>query len=303
MRLRLRISPFSSRGGGCLLSKLVFPEGGGLGVVIRYGLRCRFLLLLIVSFWLTCLPQDIAHAQAFGAPFGWESPWLAGVRVVPRAQVGFQQIGLNFDMPVFVPNTLALPVENLSLQLKDANVWVGGLALTGYFPSGLSLNVKGQANAKRRAKVFTPEDSQGQTLGVWWDGNRLQWWTIDANVGYPVRNDWSVVAGLRREQLSVGLVNPRFVGGVPINFYSDDIDIFGEEIQRLTYVGDVSSKLWIPYVGLRLDGPQYPGLPALEPVCRSGRANPHSGAYPFLRSDFLLSFRFRDGRSQLRHWI
>ena len=65
------------------------------------------------------------------------------------------------------------------------------------------------------------------------------------------------MAGFRRDQLTTELRNPWLLGGVggpgPINFFSDQTDFFGEQIQILTYVGDVSSKLSIPYVGLRLD--------------------------------------------------
>ena len=90
-----------------------------------------------------------------------------------------------------------------------------------------------------------------------WTGNKLQWWTLDAGVSYPLRNDWSIMAGFRREQLSTQLCNPWLLGGVggpgPINVFTDQIDIFGEQIQALTYFGDVSLKLSIPYLGLTLD--------------------------------------------------
>ena len=151
-----------------------------------YGLRCCFFLLLIAWSCLTCLPQDIAHAQAPGMPFGLGSQWIAGVRVTPSVQIGFQSIGLNFDLPIFIPyQSSAPPTESLSLQLLDANVWIGGVGLKADFPSGLSLIVKGQANAKRDIQVFTPQDSQGQGIGVIWTGNKLQWWTLDASVRLP----------------------------------------------------------------------------------------------------------------------
>jgi hypothetical protein len=229
----------------------------GLEVVMRYRLLSRFLLLLLTCFALTHLWQGVAIAQAPGARFGLESQWMAGVRITPSVQIGFQNIGLNFDLPIYVPNPVAPPTESLKLQLKDANVWVGGLGITAYFPTGLSITVRGQANAQRGVTVFTPEDSQGQTLGTVWNGDRLQWWMLDASAGVPLRNDWSVLAGLRREQLSVGLTNPRFVGQGPVNFFSDDLEYPYEQIQDLTYFGDVSSKLWIPYVGMKLTGPNY----------------------------------------------
>lgn len=222
-----------------------------------YWLRCWLLLLLTACSWLICLPLDIALAQAPGTLFGLESQWIAGVRVTPSAQVGYQLIGLNFDLPIFIPNVSPPPNESLSLQFQDANVWIGALGLKADFPCGLSLILKGQANARRDIRVFTPQDSQGQGIGVIWAGNKLQWWTLDAGLAYPLRDDWSIVAGFRRDQLSVALSNPWLLGGVggpgPINFFSDQIDFFSEQIQKLTYFGDVSSKLSIPYVGLRLD--------------------------------------------------
>ena len=197
---------------------------------MRYGLRCWFLLLLMACSWLICLPQDIARAQAPGMPFGLESQWIAGVRVTPSVQVGYQLIGLNFDLPIFIPNVSPPPNESLSLQFQDANVWIGALGLKADFPCGLSLILKGQANARRDIRVFTPQDSQGQGIGVIWNGNKLQWWTLDAGLAYPLRDDWSIVAGFRRDQLSVALSNPWLLGGVggpgPINFFSDQIDPF-----------------------------------------------------------------------------
>lgn len=223
---------------------------------MRYGVVCRVLVILAFCSCLAYLSRNTVHGQELDMP-NLASQWLDGVRVTPVVQAGFQSIGLNFDMPVFIPNPIAPPTESLSLQLKDANVWVGGIGFTAFFPSSATLSIVGKANAQRNVEVFTPLDSQGQNLGVVWTGKRLQWWTIDANVGYPVSDSWSALAGVRREQVSVGLVNPRYAGDGPINFYSDDIDMFSEQIQLLEYFGDVSSKLWIPYVGMSLNGPNY----------------------------------------------
>jgi len=70
--------------------------------------------------------------------------------------------------------------------------------------------------------------------------------------------DWSILVGLRRDQLAVNLRDPRDSSGNPLNF-----DDSGTLLPGLTfatserYTSDLMSNLWIPYVGLEIVGPGY----------------------------------------------
>ena len=169
-------------------------------------------------------------------------PGNAAIRL--DAQVGYGYLGLNYKMGA--PFGMSL-----DLAFRDANVLIGSVGARAESCSGLFLAFRGQGNASRQIDIRTsraPFDARR------WDGSDLQWWALDADIGYRVASCWSALVGLRRDQLSVGLTHPKDSAGNALAIPS----VPGvTEVSPLTMRGDFSSKLWIPYIGLEIMGQRY----------------------------------------------
>ncbi len=170
------------------------------------------------------------------------------VTIRPILQVGYQKIGLNFNLPL--PRFPFFSTA-LDLSFKDANMWIGSLGVTAECSSGLFFALKAQGNAKRRIAIDTPENFLNER--ILWDGEGLEWWSVEGSAGYWFTPNFSLLAGLRRDHLSVKLTNPRFSDGFPVNW--DSTGEGGSLSQR--FYGDFMSKLWIPYVGVQIAGESY----------------------------------------------
>jgi hypothetical protein len=204
-----------------------------------------------------CALANRVTAQELATLPGMGSFGFGGVRITPSAQVGYQRISLNFTLPTVVPRIFP-NMGTLDLQFRDSNTWVGSLAIVADCPSGFSLAVKGQANAKRNITVAEPTEIQlGGASEVLWNGNGMEWWTLESTVGYKFRDSWSFLVGLRREHLTVGITNPRDTAGNPLDLFFFFSDPFGTETEILTQVSDFRLKLWIPYMGLKMDRPGF----------------------------------------------
>lgn len=218
--------------------------------------RVRRSLIWWLPLVIIVMGFHYAVAQGLPTSFGLESFSLGQVRISPEIQVGYQRLGLNFNLPAFVPGTLISPAT-LDLQLKKADLWVGSVGIRADLPSGLSLAIYGQANAKRNVTVF---ESQEFVLigrrGVTWAGTP-EWWAIDGQVMYRVRNDLSIMAGLRRDHLSLNLSDPTDANGSPLNFDQSGVaaPIALPFHRTQQYASDLLSKLWIPYLGLEFARP------------------------------------------------
>ncbi|MDQ7782038.1 MAG: hypothetical protein RDU20_04115 [Desulfomonilaceae bacterium] len=160
------------------------------------------------------------------------------------ARVGYGRVGLNFSLPTPF-------FTNLDLSFRDANVWIGALGARFESSSGVLIALKAQANASRRIGIETAEQAFDARN---WDGSKLQWWTLEGDLGYRISSSLSALVGLRRDQMSVGLTNPRDAEGQPLDFV---FSIPGLVEFSETYFGDFSSKLWIPYLGLEFTGHRF----------------------------------------------
>jgi hypothetical protein len=183
------------------------------------------------------------------------------VRITPEVQVGYQKLGLNFNLPATTLSDSIPPFPStLDLQFRNADLWVGAVGLLIDCPHRLlSAEIKAQANAKKRIDVFEREEwVLGAEQGVTWTGSQLEWWAVEGRVLYKFKPDYSVLAGLRRDHLAVNLRDPRDAGGNPLSFADSGVVAPGLTFTRnQSYYSDLSSKLWIPYLGLELLGPGY----------------------------------------------
>jgi len=173
-------------------------------------------------------------------------------RITPEVQVGYQKFGLNFNMPAPIGSTL-------DVQLRDANLWTGSLAAVVDCPLAWSVALRAQANAKKNVTVFESQEYvlQGEAP-VTWTGTKLEWWAIDGQLLYRLRDNCSVLIGLRRDHLALNLSEPRDSNGEPLNF--DDSGVFppfSTFTRHQRYYSDLLTKLWIPYVGIQIVGPGY----------------------------------------------
>jgi len=85
--------------------------------------------------------QDLPLLSRMGSiDWGW-------ARITPEVQIGYQKLGLSFNMPAPIGSTL-------DLELRNANIWTGSLAAVVDCPSAWSAAVRAQANAQRNVTVF-----------------------------------------------------------------------------------------------------------------------------------------------------
>ena len=221
---------------------------------LRVGVKKSCLSFFIAGLVLVSI--NISGAQVLSAIPGIGNVELGSIKVTPFAQVGYKNIGFNFNLPFTIT-----PVDQFGnvfygppafdLNLLDAGVWVGSVGLDARLPSGLFLTLRGDRSATKNISVRTGENFP------WWDvpapytwgGSGLQWWDVDGMVGYAVSRDWSVLGGVRYDYLTVRLANPIDQTGMPV----------GPSIIGITTnLGqDIVVKTWIPYIGLQVNGPYY----------------------------------------------
>lgn len=238
-------------------------------------LICMASLVIIVVGGASANAQGLFGADLPGGSFLASIPGLgsfdiAGIKMSPNVRVGFQWMGLNFNLPTLdalpIGFTGAAPID---IQLKDARVWVGSVGLEAQLSPPLSLFVIAEANAKRSAGAVTSEEPLGNVTGLApnrWDASNLEWWAVEGGVAYNIMNDVAIFAGLRRDHLSFGLDNPRDAFGNPINF---TLNVPGIALLTETAAADFQLKLWVPYLGLRFAGANYRGSLSWSPFVNS----------------------------------
>jgi len=221
------------------------------------------LLLLFFSAPPGSVAQEFGGISGFPGAFfrsarGLGSFNLAAVKLRPSVRVGYQWIGLNFNLPT--PEALGFADSApIDIQLRDANVWVGSVGLEALLTSRLSLFVNGEANAKKNAGAVTSEDPLRDLTGLApyrWDASGLEWWALEGGAAFEIFDGTTLFAGLRRDHLSFRMNNPRDALGNPINFVLSVPNIV---LLTETNAADFQAKLWIPYLGLRMTGPNYRG--------------------------------------------
>jgi|GEM_PF-491446 len=197
---------------------------------------------------------------------GFGSLDVGRMQLIPSIRVGYQRIGLNFNLPVPAPFNYANAGDGsapIDLQLTDANVWVGAVSLEGRVSPNLSFFLKAEANAKRNAGTVTSDEpSHHNVVGFaprsatpyQWTASQLEWWAVEAGATYAIANNIAIVGGLRREHLSFGLRDPRTAAGAPAN-YQETIN--GIQLFTIESLADFRLKLWVPYIGVQLSGQSY----------------------------------------------
>ncbi len=215
------------------------------GVVMR-------LRLLFVAMLIFVISPGTGNSQ------GLSDHFCGPARVTFGAQAGFQHMSLNVSLPTR-PVLGNGAVDSIDLRLQDANMWVGSIDAGARIAANLYLFVKAEANAPRTVDVITSatDISAVSTFAPYrWSGSGLQWWALDGGAAYRFAREWSVLAGIRRDRLSVKMVDPVDQSGNPVNLtYQITPGFpgapFGYGGERAA--GDVQANFWLPYVGIRVD--------------------------------------------------
>jgi hypothetical protein len=211
---------------------------------------------------------NVSGAQILSAIPGCGNVDIGSVKVAPFVQVGYKNIGLNFNLPTPSSNVFGTATA-LDLKFRDAGVWVGSIGLDAHPVSKLFLTLRADGNASKNIDVFTGENVPYfdiKPLPYTWRGSQLQWWDIDGMAGYTFCKDWSALIGLRYDKLTVGLKDPVDATGAPWIFPNQTVNIWG----------DVLVKTWIPYIGLQFNGTNYSGLLLYSPFASTQVVTPQT---------------------------
>ena len=224
-------------------------------VWLRGGAAAFVVLVLSCSL---VFPQ-LARAQ--GAPFFFTgSPFdLFGVQCSLSAKVGYQQMAVNFNLPVpfsgFFGAELA-PSSTLDFKLQDSGVWIGGVE-ANLRRGPITAFVDMEANAKKDVRVLTSsEPFYAGEFAVNWRGSSLEWWAIDGGAGLDTMA-FTLLGGLRVEHLSLSLSGPVDSYGL-IQYFAAT---YGDH-----YSGDFLSTLWLPYLGIRFGGGYWRSTLRFSPI-------------------------------------
>ena len=193
---------------------------------------------------------------------------IANVKLRTTAYAGYQRMGLNFDLPF--PISIFTNTDSIDFSLSKADMWVGSAGLnmdlfrgtTEYnsnFKPFVSLFLKATANAGKSVQavtnqdplpnvsVITPEGSLSTSPPGTWPNSNLEWWVVDGGALYHCSGSVAIIAGLRRDHLSLSF-DKNYAANFPL----------GSAI-GIDYSGGFLDKLWVPYLGLQLKGTNYSG--------------------------------------------
>ena len=217
---------------------------------------------------LACLLLVLSLAPDFSRGF-FSSLSCDPVELKSSLQVGYQRLGFNLNLPTRPPSFGAaqgIPLfGSIDLNFEDANTWVGALELGADVGPNLYVFLRGEANAPRGVDVITGESDVGMYSArnpYQWRGSGLEWWVVELGGSYAFPGDISFLAGFRVDHLSLKLRDPVDRAGNPVNFAIQQafpgINDNGLTIsQSENAFGDLQTKLWIPYLGVSIDGVNY----------------------------------------------
>jgi hypothetical protein len=239
-----------------------------------YGILVATLLLVL------CVPI-IGTAQA---PISLESIDdlnLGAVRVTPSVKAVYQQMGVNINLPVPFSGIAGFELfssSGLDFKLQDAGVWVGGVRVDARL-GRWSVFATAEGNATKSVRVSTPSDPfWGGIYPVNWRGSNLEWWSVGGGGAINIKSDFAVVGGFKAEHLSLGLADPVDPTGIIRQFQAT----FGD-----LYTSDFLTKLYVPYFGFSLGGPNYTGTLIFSPYTWADVKIPFR--YLFLSAPQLLA--------------
>ncbi|MBI5572607.1 MAG: hypothetical protein HY914_21870 [Desulfomonile tiedjei] len=197
--------------------------------------------------WLTSLFGPLSGNAYFD--------YLRGIELRPWVGAGYQRqiISLSIPIPLGLPGYGPLQTASaLDLQLLEGDLWIGAAGADAIVNDLFSLSVNAAMNAMKTVKIATAQQPFFPTLveDVQWEGAKPRWSAIDGNAGYVVWDSLSVVAGIKWEKFTAGLVEPAEATGF-LHAWRDLL------FPGSWYAGDLQAKLIIPYLGFRIKHANY----------------------------------------------
>ena len=191
--------------------------------------------IFVLSF---CLPAGLFGQGLPGG--GCSSPWCLseGVKVNPYAQVGFQWVGSNLNLPVQnepLP-VLQLNIGDMDIALKDANFWSGivGVSVVAQDKYSFFAAAGGILNRPFRLTGTIPANVQGVSTSATLEftNTKVESWFVQTGIGLG-----PVLLGLYWDHFAFTIGDPRDQDG---------------PIANQTLRGDILTKTFAPFIGLAL---------------------------------------------------
>jgi hypothetical protein len=225
----------------------------------------RFGVVLVATALLLVSPC-VSFSQVPGLPsFGeFGSLDFGNITVTPSAKIGYRAASVRMSFPINKITVVATPPNwiwwgPLELTIKRADLLVGAVGLEVDALSTVYLFGEAAGNVCRNVTVcmpVSPWNFRGAG-NIDWEGSRLQWWLLDFGGGYRVRNNLSVLLGLRIDHFSVALDDPNDPSGTIQLSWT---------LFRGQLFGDIRTKMWVPYVGVALSGDAYEARFVWSPI-------------------------------------
>lgn len=223
-----------------------------------------FLAAIVLLFVFPCTSVSQVPGVPSLGEFG--SLEFGNITVIPSVKIGYRSTSLRLSFPVFGFPSTAFPPNwwndrPSELTIKRASLLVGSVAVKVDAMSRIYLFGEATGNVSRNLTVSMPVSPWlpwpigiGPDNPVHWNGTQLQWWLLDFGGGYCFRDNLSFLLGFRIDHFSVGLEDPVDTRGSIIMFPGN------------TLVGDIRTKMWIPYVGVALRGEAYEARIIYSPI-------------------------------------
>ena len=135
---------------------------------------CRHIVpITVLAVALICLAGTAVRAQRQLMPPVFDTLGLGSVRIFPRVELGYQNMGVNFSMPANLATgslLVSYPVvgtSHIDLNLKNAGVWVGAVnfdVATTAFPFGIFVGAGG--SVQQNVNAVTTEFPGFENIGL-----------------------------------------------------------------------------------------------------------------------------------------
>jgi hypothetical protein len=181
-----------------------------------------------------------ANAQGLeGFSFPGLGLQCGNLTVKPYAQLGFQHMGANINLPVaaeFVSESLDLQIDTLDLSLRDANFWTGviGFSVAASEKYSLFASAGGDLGHSFITNGIVPVNVNGMSTSANLDftNSKLGTWFIQTGVSVG-----PILAGLYLDKFTIDVGDPRTAAGPTTN---------------QTLRGDLVTTTLCPYLGFAL---------------------------------------------------
>jgi hypothetical protein len=189
-------------------------------------------------FLFLCLPTNLFGQAMLTGGYPSLSSLAENVKVNPYAQVGFQWVGSNLNLPVQNEPLPVLPLNigDLDISLKDANFWAGIVGINMIANEKYSLFAAAGGFLNRPFLTFgtvpVSLDQRSTSATLEFTNTKVESWFIQTGIGLG-----PVLLGLYWDHFAFALGDPRNQDG---------------PLANQTLRGDLLTKTFAPFIGLAI---------------------------------------------------